>query len=259
MKRRYGWVRDLPDARDRLRLHVAYAIAAALPALVDLSGQCPPVYNQGQLGSCTGNAIAAAMEYSAGKQGLGFVAPSRLFIYYNERDLEGTVQSDSGAQIRDGIKSVAQFGVCPESEWPYDESQFAVRPPQSCYDDARKDLALKYERVVQDLDTIRSTLAGDEPVVFGFQCYQGLESSGAAQTGVVPAPLWFERPIGGHAVMLTGYDDATQRFKFRNSWGPDWGDGGYGYLPYGYVTSQLASDFWVITLVGQQSATSVAA
>src|SRR5262249_51396076 len=153
--RKYGWVRDLPDQRDRkFRALRGPEPATALPPSVDLRPHCPPVYDQGELGSCTANAIAAAMQFDAARQGLPANTPSRLFIYYNERALEGTVGSDSGAQIRDGIKSVAQWGDCPETEWPYDINQFATQPPQSCYSDAFKHLALAYESVDQDLNDL---------------------------------------------------------------------------------------------------------
>jgi C1A family cysteine protease len=248
--RRYGWIRDLPDQRDR---HVATrgpnTPAPELPPSVDLRSACPPVYDQGALGSCTANAIAAALEFDAVRQKLPDVMPSRLFIYYNERAIEGTVQSDSGAQIRDGIKSVAQWGDCPETEWPYDISQFTVQPPQQCYDDAAKHLALVYEAVPQDLDELRACLAAGFPFVFGFTVYSSFESDYVARTGQVPMPHWFERAIGGHAVMAVGYDDPSQTFTVRNSWGSSWGDGGYFHFPYAYMTSRLSSDFWTIRTV----------
>ena len=123
---RYGWLPDLPDYRDHLYA-APVALAGALPAKVDLRAQCPPVYDQGQLGSCTANAIAAAIEFDRLKQKLNDFAPSRLFIYYNERAMEHTIASDSGAQIRDGIKSVGKLGDCPETEWPYVIPKFKTK------------------------------------------------------------------------------------------------------------------------------------
>ena len=163
--RKYGWIRDLPDQRDRkFRLLRGTEAPTALPSSVDLRPHCPPVYDQGELGSCTANAIAAALEFDAARQGLAVNTPSRLFIYYNERVLEGTVGSDSGAQIRDGIKSIAQWGDCPETEWPYDINQFAIQPPQSCYSDAAKHLALVYESLDQDLNDLRGWTASLQTV-----------------------------------------------------------------------------------------------
>ena len=116
----YGWKPDLPDQRD-----FSYSVSRAgqaAPTLVDLRPQCPPVYDQGQIGSCTANAIAAALEFDMMRQQQEAFTPSRLFIYYNERLMEGTVASDAGANIRDGIKSVASVGDCPETLWPYDDT-----------------------------------------------------------------------------------------------------------------------------------------
>jgi C1A family cysteine protease len=248
--RKYGWVRDLPDQRDhKLQLTPPGAPAPTLPSAIDLRSSCPPVYDQGQLGSCTANAIAAALEFDAARQKLPVSTPSRLFIYYNERVIEGTVSSDAGAQIRDGIKSVAQWGDCPETEWPYDVSQFAVQPSATCYEDAAKHLALVYESVNQDLDDLRGCLAAGFPFVFGFTVYASFESDYVARTGNVPMPNWFERAVGGHAVMAVGYDDAAATFTVRNSWGPGWGDGGYFYFPYAYMNGSLSSDFWTIRTV----------
>src|SRR6202171_276947 len=125
---RYGWIPDQPDARDHLYAAPAVFLAA-LPPSADLRRRWPAVYNQGHLGSCTANAIAAAIEVDRIKQKISDFVPSRLFIYYNERVIEGTVRSDSGAMIRDGIKSVASLGVCPEPEWPYRISEFAGKAP----------------------------------------------------------------------------------------------------------------------------------
>ena len=123
----YGWKPDLPDHRDLLYSAPIVALQK-LPAKVDLSNGCPPVYDQGQLGSCTANAISAALQFDQKKQKLKSVMPSRLFIYYNERDIEGTVNQDSGAMIRDGIRSVNKLGSCPEKMWPYDPGPYPPNP-----------------------------------------------------------------------------------------------------------------------------------
>ena len=222
-----------------------------MPPSADLTSSCPPVYDQGQIGSCTANAIAAAIEFDRLKQKLPDLLPSRLFIYYNEREMEGTVGSDSGAQIRDGIKSVAQQGVCPEQEWPYDISKFTQKPPAQAYQDALSDRAVSYQRVIQDLTQLRGCLASGYPFVFGFTVYTSFESPEVAKTGHAPLPAAGEKTIGGHAVMAVGYDDSKQWMIVRNSWGPGWGMSGYFTLPYAYLSqASLAADFWTIRLVG---------
>ncbi len=247
---KYGWIKDRPDIRDHLYRRPAALTAAPLPDSVDLRPQCPPVYDQGQLGSCTANAIAAAVQFDRMTQYFPGWLPSRLFIYYNERVLEGTVNSDSGAEIRDGIKSVAAQGVCPETEWPYDISQFAVRPPQSCYHDATKFKAFQYQSLAGSLADTQTCLATGFPFVFGFVVYESFESSAVAATGIVPMPVPGEQQVGGHAVLAVGYDNARQVFIVRNSWGAQWGDVGYFYLPYDYVLDgNLASDLWAIQVV----------
>jgi C1A family cysteine protease len=247
---RYGWVRDLPDQRDH-----PYATPAEfllkLPPSADLRPQCPTVYDQGQLGSCTANAIAAALEFDQIKEKQANVfVPSRLFIYYNERAMEGTVNEDSGGQIRDGIKSVAQQGDCPETLWPYDITKFAVKPPQQCYQQALKFKAVQYQRLSQVLNQLKGCLASGYPFVFGFSVYESFESPQVAQTGHAPMPAPTEKSIGGHAVMAVGYDDSQNWFIVRNSWGVGWGMEGYFTLPYAYLLEQnLASDFWTIRVV----------
>ena len=248
--RHYGWIPDQPDQRDHL-----YAVPpqylTALPARTDLRAKCPPVYDQGQLGSCTANAIGGALEFDRIQQKLPPFVPSRLFIYYNERVIEGTVRSDSGAQIRDGIKSVASQGACPETEWPYVISKFAVKPPARAYKDAALDRAVSYQSIVQDLNQMKGCLASGFPFVFGFTVYESFETTVVAKTGHAPMPGWAERPVGGHAVMAVGYDDSSGWFIARNSWGPGWGMKGYFTLPYAYLIQPgLSSDFWTVRLVG---------
>ena len=259
---RYGWTPDLPDARDHLFSAPAIALAA-LPPSADLRGGCPPVYDQGRIGSCTANAIGAAFEFDLLKQSLPDFTPSRLFIYYNERAMEGHVSIDSGAQIRDGVKSVAKLGVCSEDEWPYDDTPATYdggpfppgardgeKPTDTCYKDALSHTVTTYSRVVRDLDQMRGCLAAGYPFVFGFTVYESFESSKVAKTGVVPMPAPDEQVLGGHAVLAVGYDDSAQTFMVRNSWGTSWGQAGYFTMPYAYLTTRgLSSDFWTIRLV----------
>jgi C1A family cysteine protease len=247
---RYGWLPDLPDERDHFYA-APVAAAAVLPASTDLRAQCPPVYDQGQLGSCTANAIAGAIQFDRLKQQLAQVfVPSRLFIYYNERATEHTVDSDSGAQIRDGIKSVAKLGDCPETEWPYTIARFKTRPSPECYADALRYRVVSYQRLTPVLSQLKGCLASAYPFVFGFTVYESFESPQVARTGHASLPGSSERAIGGHAVVGVGYQDAKQWFIVRNSWGGGWGLKGYFTLPYAYLTDEnLASDFWTIRVV----------
>src|SRR5438045_6504771 len=164
--KRFGWVRDIPDQRD-YRYEPPPQLARALPPKVDLRDGFPPCYNQGRLGSCTANAIAGALQFLEGKEGAPApVMPSRLFIYYNERALEGTTASDSGAQIRDGIKTVSRQGYCPESEWPYDIAAFATKPVERCYGDALKERVSQYLRLTPAGLPLMTCLASGYPIVF---------------------------------------------------------------------------------------------
>ena len=253
-QRRYGWKRDLPDVRDKHK--VAASADVVYPPSVDLRPSCPPVYDQGQLGSCTANAIAGAIQFVCMKANYKFpFTPSRLFIYYNERDIEGTTWYDSGAAIRDGIKSVNSQGVCPEDSknnwnWAYTDNSFTfrIKPYSQCYTDALLHKALQYSAVNQDIQSMRAVLASGLPFVVGVSVYQSFEN---AKDGNVPMPdTSSESLLGGHAILIVGYDDANQTFIFRNSWGDKWGQAGYGTLPYSYLLNQnLSSDFWCVELV----------
>jgi C1A family cysteine protease len=246
---RYGWVPDLPDQRDHL-FAAAPEILSALPASVDLRPDCPEVYDQGQLGSCTANALAGAFEFDQMKQKLAAFTPSRLYVYYNERVIEGTAASDSGAQIRDGIKTVAKQGACHETLWPYDVSKFADQPPPDCYADGGNNRSIRYQRLVALAPQLKGCLAGGSPFIFGFTVYESFESPEVAKSGHAPMPASSEQVLGGHAVMAVGYDDSNNWWLVRNSWGPNWGMAGYFTMPYAYLTSPgLASDFWTIQSV----------
>ncbi len=200
--------------------------------------------------SCTANGIAGAIEFDQRKQGSKEFEPSRLFIWYNERVNEGTVSQDVGAQVRDGIKSVATLGAPPETDWPYDPQKFAAKPPPAAYADAKLDIVSSYARVVQNLAQMQGCLAEGYPFVFGFAVYESFESEAVAQTGIVPMPASGEAVVGGHCVVAVGYDDTKRVFIIRNSWGEEWGIKGYCLMPYEYLLNpNLANDFWTIRSV----------
>lgn len=246
----YGWIPDHPDHRDHLYT-APLAALQPLPPWVDLRPACPPIYDQRPLGSCTANAVAAAVQFDRMKQHLArLFMPSRLFIYYNARVLQGTVDWDSGAMIRDTIKSVAAWGTCPEAMWRYEVAAFRLRPVDSCYEEGKRHKAVRYQSLAQDLNQMKGCLASGYPFAFGFTVYQSFESPQVARTGHVPLPGSAEAVTGSHAVLAVGYDEARQWFIARNSWGAGWGMGGYFTLPYSYlIQDSLASDFWTIRLV----------
>ena len=240
-----GWIPDYPDHRDVL-YGTIHKIPAILPSSIDLRSTCSKVENQGDLGSCTANALAGAIEYLENKDCVKFLEASRLFIYYNERVIEHSVNSDSGAMIRDGIKTLSRQGVCSEPSWPYDISKFAKKPSQKCYSEALNHQILKYARL-NTVDEMRACLAAKFPFVFGFSVYDSFESQEVSKTGIVPMPGKNEALLGGHAVLAVGYDDATRRFLVRNSWGEDWGMAGYFTMLYDYLADRnLSEDFWTI-------------
>jgi C1A family cysteine protease len=244
-KRAYGWVPDIPDQRD-YRFRTVLKVPARLPRQVDLRPLCSKVEDQGQLGSCTANALAGAIEFLVRKDKQPFLDFSRLFIYYNERVIEHTVNSDSGAMIRDGIKTLAKQGACNEKSWPYDISKFKTRPGPACYQEALEHQITSYHRILT-LDQMRACLAEGFPFVFGFTVYEGFETQEVARTGIVNMPSPREQVLGGHAVLAVGYDDSTERFIVRNSWGSGWGIKGYFTMPYKYLSNRnLSDDFWTI-------------
>jgi C1A family cysteine protease len=248
-----GWIPDIPDHRDRTYAAPMLPPNVAIPRSVDLRPHCPAVYDQLSLGSCTANAIAAAIQFDQMRQKFASpFTPSRLFIYYNERTREHTISSDSGASLRDGIKSIASQGACPEDLWPYldDAQTFAKPPPKICYDVASQHRAVSYARVPRVLAQFRGCLASGYPFTYGFSVYDSFMSNAVAATGVVPMPGPNEQLLGGHAVLAVGYDDVRKMFISRNSWNASWGLGGYFLMPYEYVLDpNLSDDFWTVRVV----------
>jgi C1A family cysteine protease len=247
----YGYIPDLPDHRDHVLQLAPHELAATPPEEVHLQHSSPfqfPIYDQGELGSCVGNATAAAMQYLLRKQHLPNFTPSRLAIYYGARKIEGTIGSDAGCMVRDAITVVAQEGVAPEQFWPYIPQRFRDAPDQKYDSAAIQHQALEYARVRQTRMAIQQALAAGHPIITGISVFDSFESDAVATTGTVPLPAPTEQLQGGHAILLVGY--SADRVEVRNSWGKDWGDKGYFTLPWDYVLSpDLAEDFWVIRLI----------
>eukprot|EP01083_Nonionella_stella_P080534 221365_1 len=256
----YGWRKDKQDPRDRTySVGFHHLSAAAKVKKLDLRKQCPKVYNQGKLGSCTANAIGGGFEFELLRQDLKDFTPSRLFIYYNERKMEDSVDQDAGAEIRDGIKSINLQGVCHEDDWPYDIAKFTAEPTRECYLSAKGNRCLKYERVSQKVDHLKAVLCEEKkPIVFGFLVHESFESEEVAKTGEMPMPgdEGSDPVLGGHAVAVVGFDDEKKVFIIRNSWGPEWGAEGYFYMPYAFIAKpEECSDFWCVTFVEEDNMT----
>jgi C1A family cysteine protease len=260
-----GWQRDLPDIRDlqldspgiqeiMAQSDVLQALVR-LPTAKDLRPWCTPIEDQGNLGSCTANAGVGLMEYYQCKAFSKYLDGSRLFLYKATRNLEGWT-GDTGAYLRSTMKAMVLFGIPPERYWPYQISQFDLEPTAFCYSFGQSFKTIKYYRIdppgtstSKVLSTIRRNMAAGLALMFGFTVYNSIPPIGTG-SGEIPFPEPTERTLGGHAVVAVGYDDKKQIGKekgallIRNSWGTDWGEQGYGWLPYAYVESGLAVDFW---------------
>ncbi|MGE3410301.1 MAG: C1 family peptidase [Pirellulales bacterium] len=247
--RKYGWKPDRPDARDLLYA-APRGIKRKLPPIVDLRSDCPGILDQGELGSCTACAVGNAYEFVRLAQGQSPFDVSVLYVYYNTRVIEGTVDYDSGAELRNAIKAVARSGAASDRTWPYEVRKFTAEPSQAAYNEGSDHQALKYRRISPSLKNLKSRLADGFPFVFGFTVYESFESRAVEKSGVMPMPKRNERALGGHAVLAVGYQERRKRFTVMNSWSEDWGDGGYFYMPFEFITNpNYADDFWSIDLV----------
>ena len=297
--RRYGYIKDAPGKSDDAQkaLFKRAGRGYTLPKRMNLIekfglffSKYHKPYSQGRIGSCTANALAFAYVFREMKQQTKITfMPSRMFIYYNERELENSLGFDNGAQISTGINVLKNFGVCPEAMWPYDCDNYNNKPPESCFHEASNCKLTNYQKIPYEkhmskqyvLEQLKSAIVNDCPIVFGFSAYENLESVEVEKTGILRLPLQTEQFLGGHAVVAVGYDDEFNcytandvehpesyagAFLIRNSWGPEWGcvpmgeydekNRGYFWLPYNYAlgvdenNNPLCADFWLIGLVG---------
>jgi C1A family cysteine protease len=266
-----GWVPDYPDFRDYTPEHASVVpmlkkakvaeVPKSLAASMDLRAWCPPIENQGALGSCTANAGVGMVEYFERKAFSRHIDASRLFLYKVTRSLLHWT-GDTGAYLRTTMGALALFGVPPEEYWPYVVADFDKEPPAFCYAFAQNYQAINYYRLdppgtTKDvlLNRIKTNLAASLPSMFGFTVYSSYTQAGT--TGKIPYPTPGEKVVGGHAVMAVGYDDNMKvknanpgavetkgALLIRNSWGVGWGSSGYGWLPYDYVLKGQAVDWW---------------
>lgn len=281
-ERKLNWTPPMKDARDK-KLSLVVSRAEELPANVDLSGiylkdlgalfDYPDVYDQQEEGSCTGNTGGGVIDIHLKKSRYPWRhTPSRQFIYYNTRVIEGSpADEDTGATIRGTFKSIATYGACPEDgnpkwSWPYESlKNFAIKPPEECYKDALLHVALTYEQVPQTEDAIKSVLAAGIPIAFGFMVHESFMTKKVAESGVMPKPAkFFDNILGGHAIVavgyLTDYEAGDQGIKnwiiCRNSWGKEWGKDGHFLMPMKemFLKKSQCSDFWCVHSVGFKKA-----
>lgn len=248
MGRGLGWNPQRPDHRD-IKFKPSVEALAATPVESSLESDFVqiPYLNQANQGSCTGHGTATLTMWDQVKQGLPVVIPSREFIYYNARVTEGTQLQDSGAQVRDAFGVLIDLGVPPDSDFPYNDKVYAVRPPQRAYDDAKKQMALQYQAV--KYGQLRATIASGYPFVFGFTVYENFYNIGS--DGIMPMPAG--QVVGGHCAVAFAFNSGNKNsttprrhFRIRNSWGTDWGYGGDFFMPYEYFDKGLCSDQWVL-------------
>lgn len=258
-RQNFGWLPDLPDFRDRLAFPRKDAVAAAAPSLpprVDLRDAYRfEIKDQGNIGSCVAQAVSSAIEFEQNvrpddpdvsdflEEDRKFPV-SRLYLYYEARKAIGMTEIDSGSHIRDAMRVAYNLGVPRETGWRYDESQFATPPPARQYRSAPFHKITSYQSVAVDNNEIRMAVAANHPVVFGVALFNSFFR--AADNGQVPMPQYSDQYLGGHAMLIVGYNDVTRRYLVLNSWGM-WGDKGYLHMPYDYIGNRsLGSDYWLL-------------
>lgn len=242
----YGALRDHPDPRDIVKTTKDVKSTPLKKYSLRDSPFMPTIWNQLNLGSCTAHGVGRCFAFVVALvHDTSPMTPSRLWLYFKERLLEGTTGSDSGATVRDGFKVVTSEGCPPENVWPYDPDKFSVIPPAEVDADAVHEEVIKYRRLLAPtIQHIKNCLAASHtPIAFGFVVYESFETMIGAD-GLMPMPAAGEQIVGGHCVAIVGFDDDKQCLEVANSWGDSWGDAGYFWMPYAFVTPDYTFDFW---------------
>ena len=239
-----GWIRQKEDLRD-FRSVVHQDIIGATPMKYSIS--TPFVYDQGQIGSCVANSSCLVFINSLNKiRPQNNFLPSRLFVYYNARKMEGCESQDSGCIIRDAFKSINKEGLSQEKYCKYNETRFAKKPSLVAYSSGRKHQSITYASVDQNIDVIKKTIFAGYLVSFGTNVYRSIMEAYWFSSGIMPTTN-LGQSIGGHAITIVGWDDSIKCFEIQNSWGSNWCKNGKFFIPYEWIISQECSDFWTIT------------
>jgi len=249
MERKYGWHREKEDTHD-LKYGIVKPIAG-LPISTDLRNQLPECWDQGSTSDCISHGICAALWN--GQVVGGYkppVMPSRLFNYWNFRELEGDTNKDEGGYIRDGIKACNLYGVVPETLWPWNMDNLFKKPTPYVYNSALKGKIHFYASVdLSNPDNIKVALSHGLVVVFGFDVPAYFESNEMNDSGIIRLAN-FNQIIGGHCNVIVGHENEDETWWIRNSWSPQWCPKYKGNYKMGWdvTSSNHASDGWVIRL-----------
>lgn len=249
MLRNLNWSPSPKDERD-LKFNEYFKVLPKikLPSTIDLSTKIPEVWDQGEIGACVFFSTGMTILHRSRLQDRE-INPSKLFFYYITREYEGTLNEDSGAYVRDAFKMLNKTGVCKEQTWPYMPSKLFMKPSSDAYIEAANTKAVKYYSLLKDLNELKTCLTLERPFVFGFRVYESFMNDPWPNT--MPLPKKREKSLGGHAVVCVGFDDKRQAFRIKNSWGKDWKDKGYFWMPYSFITSGECSDFWTLELLSE--------
>lgn len=245
--KKFGWVRDIPDIRDR-KLSFKSHNYTQIKSKIDLRSKFCKIYDQGNINSSVAISIGSVLNFDSKEQNIGNFDPSIIFIYFNERRSLGFYNIDCGSSIRNTLKIVNKLGVCKNDSWPYDINYFKTQPYTKCYEEAKMYKRIKYKKLNNgSLRDLKTCLSMGRPFVFGFSVYDSFKNpliwNPKIDSMPIPNPNK-ERLIGGHVCVAVGYSDKRKSFIIRNSWGKEWGLDGHFFMPYKFIVSNQCDDFW---------------